>query len=176
MLMKRFKTGGGAASLITAVAIGLAGTLCAADDQAKPIPAKETTQAPSQHLTQTLTIKAPLVAVRSNPGKSQQSAPAQAGQYAFVDAQGNVTSTPRPGTTVPDVPVAPPAGRGTFRSPTDPNATFADTRHIRAAVSVRVNEDGTLEMTCRSHSDSPDHTCSVAAEEKSAGEAMKEDR
>lgn len=180
MFTKRSKIRAGMVCLVAAGALCYAaGTLFAADDQPKPIPARETASPPSENITKSITINTPLVTVRSNPAKPGNAAAgvqaSQAGQYAFVDSQGRLTA-PQPGSVVTGVPAGAPARSAPFANPTDPNATFADTRHIRAAISARIDEKGQIKTVCVTHSDSPDHKCDADVHQTATEESAKENQ
>lgn len=115
-----------------------------------PLQAEETkqieTSAATQHFTQSLRVKSRSVTVRTNPATPQSNA-SVAGQTAFLDEDGLLTSTP-PADFVfpePDVPRTAPVER---RSAVDPNAILIDTSHIRAVVRARVGENGQTEIEC----------------------------
>jgi hypothetical protein len=181
MFRKRSSSGFGVACLIVTAAMCLAPAAPpAADDQAAPAPADGTSAPASGHVTRSLTIHAPSVAVRTNPSAAQGSpdsgtAPERAGQWVFVDSNGNILPGPPPGTSLPAITPRAPVRSAPYTSPVDPGTTLADTRHIHAVAVGRVNESGTIDIVCRQHTDSPDHECEVRRYGRVEGSERKPD-
>lgn len=130
-------------------------------------------------ITRGLRVPSRSVVVRAKP----ESAPLRDGQVtaqiAFLDENGNLTSTR---------PAGSPVGAGItprwtnavpYPSPTDPNAMIVDTRHIRAVMSARIGQDGRTAIDCEhlhanASADSEDgHSTTERTPVTRSGEASK---
>lgn len=188
MLRTRSKAGTGLLCFLVAATMVFTVDKAPADDDQSSTPPEKAKQAPvSDNVTRSITIHTPSVAVRVNPaqaGKSRdRNAVHGAGQYAFVDQNGNLIGSPPPRATVPQLAPQSPDDPTPYRSTVNPDAIMVDTTHIRAVTSARINEDGRIEMICRDDHGSPGHHCEIhpskAAETSNqapAGNSMKEDR
>lgn len=103
--------------------------------------------APAPHVTQSLRVKSPSVTVRANPAASQNEKQGS-GQYAFIDENGALTSTPPADFEFPSIDPAPAANPVPRRSAVDPNATLIDTSHIHAVLRAKVDPNGKTTLEC----------------------------
>lgn len=148
---------------VAALCITFSGPLDANDQPSRASLIEQTGRA-SANVTEAVTIRTPSVAVRANPERSSEkygpvAQTATSGQYGFVDENGALVSPP-PGGTASLSPI--PATRTTatpYKSATDPNATFLDTRNIRAVTFGQVNAEGRVELRCRQNSEIPHANC-----------------
>lgn len=190
MLRTRLRSGTGILCFVMATAMVFTVDTAPADDNpdsTASTPAAATPQPASDNVTRSVTIHTPSVAVRTNPAQASQSpgrnAAHGAAQHVFVDQNGNVLSSPPPGTQVPQLPPRSQADPTPYRSSVYPDTLLLDTTHIRAVTSARINENGRVEMICRDDHDAPDHECEIhpsksaqTGEQSAEGKSMKEDR
>lgn len=120
-------------------------------DDTTNIPTAPATPAP--RYTQTLRVKAPSVQVRSNP-KPVNDNTRGAGQYAFIDENGELTSTPPADFEFPSTDAARGPDPVPRRSTVDPNALLIDTTRIRAVMRAQVDANGKATVECL-HSTDP---------------------
>lgn len=106
----------------------------------------------------TLRVHAPSVVIRQGTPREQRTPDASAtahlaGQIAYVDANGNLTSTPPPGTTAPTLAAPRPGSPTRYTVPSAPDAAFYDTRHIRSVMRAELSEKGQIVTLCERHTD-----------------------
>jgi len=110
-------------------------------------PAAASQSKPTPHVTQSLRVKSPSVTVRANPTASKGTAPG-AGQYAFIDEDGLLTSTPPADFVLPEPDTARGPDPMPRRSTVDPNAMLYDTSHIHAVMRAKVDATGKATIEC----------------------------
>lgn len=114
-------------------------------------PKQAETSAATPHVTRSLRVKSPSVTVRANPSAPQINEQ-RTGQTAFLDENGELTSTPPADFAFPE-PDAPRAQPVEWRSTVDPNAILIDTSHIRAVMRAQIGDDGKPVIECLHSSD-----------------------
>ncbi len=130
----------------------------AADDRDKSPPGDAAPKNQAANVTRTIKIYAPSVAVRANPDKAQAARgqglrPNTAGQFAHLDENGQLTSSPPPGIAGPIPLRVRESDRVPYRSPADPNALLFDSRDIRAVVFGKVDANGSIVLDCIDNAD-----------------------
>jgi hypothetical protein len=146
----------GAGRRVLAVAFILACAVSMVAGSDEPSAANTTPEpqaAPAQHVTKSLRIKAPSVAVRANPSTPQKNHHGT-GQTAFLDENGQLTSEPPADFEFPVFDTTGGAAPAQTRSAVDPNAVLVDTTHIRAVMRATVNEQGSATIQCNHSTDS----------------------
>lgn len=147
-----------AASLVVPVLFVIGFPL--ADNEAEPVAdllplaepaevaAPDATVESAQYIAHSLRVKQPTVTVRAAPGPRAGVSAATSAQWAFLDANGQLASSPPAGQSVPAlfpqtrvVPVQ-------TRSTVDPNAYVLDTSHILFIASASLDADGKIDRAC----------------------------
>lgn len=119
--------------------------LCTASLQADE--PKAVTPDSNAQVNRSLRVKVPSVRVQANPNSPQQNAYGD-GQYAFIDDDGALTSTPPAGFDFPEGGPRRDEQPRETRSAVDPNAILIDTSHIQAVIRVRLDESGQAKLEC----------------------------
>jgi hypothetical protein len=144
-------------------------------------PAAATAQGESGHFTQSLRVKQRSVTVRSAPQASDQTEIAGQGLWAFLDENGQLTTTPPAGRSIafqlpqPRTPVA------EVESADTPGAFMVDTSHVVSVATAHKDKHGKVSAGCTHSSaiapaDQCEHESGHAPTQPVAADVAKEDR